>query len=143
MFEVHVFDEKFSREYVQGGVNMHIVSNPMQAGKDFEGGPSGEEDEEPGESLKMCLKGSFESQLGSRNCHSEEGAGRVGKEGEMKMLKEEESKVEKEEEMTVKEEKEEKEAVKEEKMFADSCVQTGPPSFRMVRFKQEAAGVSR
>ena len=135
---------------------MHIVSNPMQeGGRNFEGG-GGSGGEQSGDSLKMCLKGSFETQLGSRNGHSEEGTGRVGKEGEMKMLKkmkEEESNVGKEEEMKEKEEMKEemvekgemkeKEDMKEEKMFADSCVQTGPPSFRMVRFKQEAAGVVR
>merc|ERR1719507_1462093 len=54
-------------------------------------------------------------------------------------MKEEKSKVE-EGEVEKVEEEVEKEEVKEEKMFADSCVQTGPPSFRMVRFKQESAG---
>ena len=137
---------------------MHIVSNPMQeGGRNFEGG-GGSGGEQSGDSLKMCLKGSFETQLGSRNGHSEEETGRVGKEGEMKIskeMKEQESNVGKEEEMKEKDEMKEemvenlkgemkeKEDMKEEKMFADSCVQTGPPSFRMVRFKQEAAGVVR
>ena len=102
---------------------MSIVENPMHHGKDFEGG-SGKEEEG---GLKICQNGSFETQLGP----SEEGVRGAGE------MKEEKSKVEEGEV-----EKVEKEEVKEEKMFADSCVQTGPPSFRMVRFKQESAGPS-
>ena len=97
---------------------MSIVENPMHHGKDFEGG-SGKEEEG---GLKICQNGSFEE--------GERGAGE---------MKEEKSKVE-EGEVEKVEEEVEKEEVKEEKMFADSCVQTGPPSFRMVRFKQESAG---
>ena len=108
---------------------MSIVANPMLYGEDFEGEPETKE----GSGLKICQNGSFETQLG----HSDGGVGE---------MREEESKVEGgevEKEEVEKEEVEkkevEKEKVKEEKMFADSCVQTGPPSFRMVRFKQEAA----
>ena len=104
---------------------MSIVENPMHHGKDFKGG-SGKEEEG---GLKICQNGSFETQLGP----SEEGERGAGE------MKEEKSKVEEGEVEKVEEEVEKKE-VKEEKMFADSCVQTGPPSFRMVRFKQESAG---
>ena len=104
---------------------MSIVTNPMHHGEDFVGGP-----EEKKEGFKICQNNIFETQLG----HSEEGERWVGEakeEGELKMEEGEESKLE---------EVEKEEVEKVEKMFADSCVQTGPPSFRMVRFKQESAG---
>ena len=114
-----------------------MKSIPMQHGDDFVGGPEEEEEE----SLKICQNGIFETQLG----HFEEGERWVGeakKEGELKMFKEEEesSLMEVEKEEVEKEEMEKVEEMKVEKMFADSCVQTGPPSFRMVRFKQEPTG---
>ena len=116
---------------------MNIVSNPMHNGTDFEGGP--QEKKEEGDDSKMCLNDSFETELVCRYDHPEEGE--RGVEKAKKEKGKEESKVEEGEvdkdEMKKEEEEEE---MKEEKMFADSCVQTGPPSFRMVRFKQEPAG---
>ena len=119
---------------------MNIVSNPMHNGTDFEGRP--QEKKEEGDDSKMCLNDSFETELGCRNDHPEEGERGVEKaKKEAHEKGKEESKVEEgevdKEEMKKEEEEEE---MKEEKMFADSCVQTGPPSFRMVRFKQEPAG---
>ena len=146
---------------------MNIVSNPMHNGSDFEGGP--QEKQEEGDGSKMCLNDRFKTELGCRNDHPEEverGDGKAKKEAKEKeeeeeseaeggevekkekeeMIEEEEEKEqlmkreeEEKEEMVMKEEME-KEEMKTEKMFADSCVQTGPPSFRMVRFKQEPAG---
>ena len=121
---------------------MNIVSNPMHNGKDFEG--RAQKEKEEGDGSRMCLNDSFETELGCRHDHPEEGGRGVGKaKKEAKEKEEEESKVEEgkvDKEEMKKEEEEEEEEMKEEKMFADSCVQTGPPSFRMVRFKQEPAG---
>ena len=114
---------------------MSIVANPMLCGEDFEGEPEKEE----GSGLKICQNGSFETQLG----HSEGGVGEM-REEEMREAESKMDRGEVENQEVEKDEVEKKEVVmekvKEEKMFADSCVQTGPPSFRMVRFKQEAAG---
>ena len=44
---------------------------------------------------------------------------------------------------TNKDEEEGGEPVEERKLFVDSGIQAGPPSFRMVRFKQEQSLLSR
>ena len=61
---------------------------------------------------------------------------RMGREGEKKEV-DKESLGNKEDEK-LEEHEEEKDSDKK-KVFADSCVQTGPPAFRMVRFKQETS----
>ena len=120
---------------------MNIVSNPMYNGKGFEETP---EEEEEGDDVKICLNVSLH-----RNYHSEEGERELEKAttevgvttiNELEGKEEEgEEKKEMEGEDEVMKDKEEEER-RGEKMFADSCLQTGPPAFRMVRFKQEPSG---
>ena len=127
---------------------MNIVSNPMYNGKGFEDAP---EEEEEGDDVKICLNGSLKSQILHKNNHSdsEEGEREVEKattEVGVTMINELEGKEEEEEEKKEMEGEDEVMKDKEEedrrgeKMFADSCLQTGPPAFRMVRFKQEPSG---